>query len=220
MTYLEKNIYNTHLKTFRSKQNLPYKFRKNFSNFQDTENYIYVKKLGIFFNKFPYIDIQTFFDAPYEMYSDGDPYELRFYVTPKATKMYGLYIKKLDNEEPDSDIQIEFIKTSLMNMFTFCRDNKLVLPEYLHHKTNNIHTFIMHIRERRSSLYVLLCLPEFDKIIGTYPNSQLDFTTGKKFQEELANYRTRLYNCRTVRTICEDGLDKITLLLNKLKKNI
>lgn len=215
MTYLEQNIYNTYLKTSRSRKNLPFKFRKNFSNFQDTEQYVYVKKLGLFFNKFPHIDMQMFFDAPYEMYPEDDSYDLRFYITPKAIKMYSLYIKQIDAKKPDSDEQIDFIKKSLMNIFVFCRDNNLQLSDYLNHKTNNVHTFIMHIRERKVSLYILLCLPGFGEIIESYPNSQLEFTTGKKFQEELANYRTSLYNCMKVRAICNDGLSKIKKILIK-----
>ena len=92
MTFLEKDIYNTYIRVSRSKQNLPYKYRKNFDNFADTSNYVYVKKLGKFFTKFSHINVSDFFDAPYEIYPDNDSYDLRFYITPKAVKIYSSYI--------------------------------------------------------------------------------------------------------------------------------
>mgnify|MGYP003680734664 FL=1 len=42
ITYLEKNIYNTYLKVSRSRQNLPYRFRKDFTDFVDTDKYVYI----------------------------------------------------------------------------------------------------------------------------------------------------------------------------------
>lgn len=220
MTYLEQTIYNTYIKISRSKQNLPYRLRKDFSDFEDTEKYVYVKKLSMFFNKFPHIRIQEFFEAPYSVYPPGETYDLRFYITPKAVKAYSVHIRKLDELEPDSDIQIQFIKDSLMNIFIFCKDKKIGLSKYLDCKTNNLHDVVMHIKERRVSLYVLLCLPGFNNVISSHSPAELDFITGKKFMEELANHRTRLYNCLKVKKVCETGLDKIKKLLNKLESNI
>ena len=220
ITYLEQTIYNTYLKVSRTKQDKPFRFRKDFTDFVDTDKYIFVKKLGYFFNKFPHIDIEQFFTAPYEVFDDNDHYDLKFYTTPKATRMYGLYIKKINDMAPDSDIQIEFIKTSLMNMYVFCKDNKLLLTDYMSHKTNDLHTCISHLRERKVSVYVLMCFPDFDNILRSYPQSRLEFTLGKKFAEDLAHYKIRLYNCKRVQEICKEGLAKIKKLLIKLNKNI
>jgi hypothetical protein len=220
ITYLEKNIYNTYLKVSRSRQNLPYRFRKDFTDFVDTDKYVYIKRLGSFFNKFPHIDMDNFFEAPYDIFEDQGSYDLKFYTTPKAVRMYGLYIKKINDMAPDSDIQIEFIKKSLMNLYTFCRDNNHTLDQYTQHKINDIHVCIMHLRERKVSIYVLLCLPNFDQVIGSYPQSRLEFTLGKKFANELAHSKIRLYNCKRVREVCKDGLSKIKKLLIKLNDNI
>ena len=57
MTNYEKNIYNTYLRISRSQQNSPYKLRKNFNNFEDTENYVYVKRLAGFFRSYKHVDL-------------------------------------------------------------------------------------------------------------------------------------------------------------------
>ena len=152
MTFLEKNIYNTYLRISRTRNNLPYKLRKDFNNFQDNENYVFVKRLGIFFNKFPHIRLEEFFNAPYEMYHDDDIFDLKFYTSPKATKMYGLYVKKKDDQDPDSEDQIKYIKSSLLFIFQYCKENQIDLDQYLQRKSGDVNTFIVHLRERKASI--------------------------------------------------------------------
>ena len=115
MTSGEQYIYNTYLMVSRSRQNKPYKRRKNFDNFKDNPNYVFIKRLSMFFNKHSNINIVDFFNAPYKVYPDQEQYyDLRFYTTPKCVRLYGLYVKKLDMEDPDSDTQISRIKKSLL----------------------------------------------------------------------------------------------------------
>ena len=61
---------------------------------------------------------------------------------------------------------------------------------------------------------------QFDNVLKTYTQSRLEFTLGKKFAEDLAHYKIRLYNCKRVQEICKEGLTKIKKLLIKLKENI
>lgn len=220
MTFLEKNIYNTYLKVSRTRNNLPYRFRKNFDNFKDSEHYVSVKRLGIFFNKFPHIKLEDFFNAPYEVYLDDDMFDLKFYTTPKATKMYGLYTKKRDDESPDSENQIAYIKSSLLFIYEYCRDNKLTLDEYINHRTEDIHTFLTHLRERKVSIYALFGLDGATSALQSYPESRLEFTLGKEFTKNVATYKIRLYNSRKAKRICEDGLAGIKKILHKIKNHI
>ncbi|NBW58174.1 hypothetical protein EBR43_10440, partial [bacterium] len=66
MSEFEKFIYNSYLKVFKTATNSPYKLRKNFSDIND-EAFICVKKLASFFKRFPSIDIESFFKAPYKI---------------------------------------------------------------------------------------------------------------------------------------------------------
>ena len=91
MTETEKIVYNTFLRVSRSQRNKPYRLRKDFSKFEDSPDYPFVKKLANFFRKFPHIAIDTFFSAPYHVYDDtSEFYDIKFYTTPRATKLYGI----------------------------------------------------------------------------------------------------------------------------------
>ena len=63
MTNYEKTIYNTYLRVTRTAQNKPFRYRKNFDNFEDTKNYMYVKKLAMFFKNYKHVDPDIFFQA-------------------------------------------------------------------------------------------------------------------------------------------------------------
>ena len=53
MTDFEKKIYNKHLAISRSIRNKAFKLKKDFSNFEADTRYMYIKKLSIFFSKYP-----------------------------------------------------------------------------------------------------------------------------------------------------------------------
>jgi len=94
-----KSIYNTWLSYYRGKQNKPYRFKKDFKNFEKTKNYIYCQKLENLFDNNTEVDLNEFFNAPYEVYSnDEEGYDLKFYTTRKAIKVYNVYkqIKQKD----------------------------------------------------------------------------------------------------------------------------
>lgn len=94
MTDFEKSVYNSFLATSRSAQNKPFKIRKNFKNFEDSSNYIHLQRLCRLFARNPSITPQQFFLAPYKIWEDGGYFDLRFYTTPKALKIYKLYKQK------------------------------------------------------------------------------------------------------------------------------
>ena len=214
---LEKLIYNTYLRISRTKQGLPFRYRKNFNNFEDDKNYVYVRRLYNFFKKFGHVNIEEFFLAPYYVYSDPEPhYDLKFYTSPRAVKVFGSYMKIKDNEDPDSQSQILRIKASLMFIFTFCKDTNIQLDEYTNHMTADINTFILHLRDRKVSIYTLFGFENFENRLMSCPNDRLNFTLGQEFINKLANYKVRYYNSNKLMLILKQGLDNIKNLLHKL----
>ena len=218
---LEKNIYNTYLRISRSRQNRPFRYRKNFNGFENDTNYVYVKRLQAFFCKFRHINIEDFFQSPYYVYPDPEPfYDLKFYTSPRAIKVFGSYVKMKDNEDPDTDSQINRVKDSLLYIFTFCRDNSLDLDQYLDHATNDIQTFILHLRDRNTSVYCLFGFPGLENKLHTCPSDLLSFTVGDDFINKLANFKTRYYNSIKLKPVVEQGILNIKKLLHKHKHTI
>jgi len=56
-----------------------------------------------------HINRRLYFEAPYEIYTDKNYFDLQFYTTMAAIKTYNLYTKQLNAKKPDCRSQIEFI---------------------------------------------------------------------------------------------------------------
>ena len=95
MTKFEQAIYNCHLATVRAGCNKPYKLRKQWKDFEEKPEYFHVKKLANFFQRHDNIDMSEFFKAPFIIYPEPANYDLQFYTTLKATKIYKIYKNKL-----------------------------------------------------------------------------------------------------------------------------
>ena len=105
-----------------------------------------------------------------------------------------------------------------MFIFTFCRDHEMLLDDYVEHRTGSVHSFVMHLRERNVSLYVILGIDGSESALSTYPNSQLDFTLGENFKNRLAICRSKLYNSIKSKRVIQQGLIQIKKILQKHKK--
>ena len=214
MTALEKNVYNTFLRISRSRQNKPFKLRKDFSKFQDTENYVYVKKIAMLLANHQHINIEDFFNAPYEVYpDDASRVDLKFYTSLKATSVYSIYKKKQDDMLPDE--QTDRVKDSLFFIYNFCKDNNLDLDSYIKHKTGTEYSFMLHLRERKVNIYTLFGMKHFDTIMTRMNPDAAKFTIGHLYSS-LDLYRSRYYNSKNTINIVSQGTKK----LNKILRNI
>ena len=212
----EKEIYNTFLRITRTQNNKPFQYRKNFDNFESHTDYPFIQKLSRFFKKFPHIRIEEFMVAPYKVYPDAAQYyDIKFYTTPKAIKLYSLYMDNMAAQSPDNDQHIEQIKESMFFIFKFCRDTNITLQEYTEHMSGDIHTVLSHIRDRKITPYVVFGIKDLGDIARGYPSDFLDFMAGKNFQERVDLYRSRYYNSRKAKAIIQKSIKHITKLITK-----
>jgi hypothetical protein len=211
MTANEQSIYNLYLSVTRSAENKPFKLRKDFSDFEQTEYYIFIKKLTLFFAKFPQIKPKFFFEAPYKIYSSGH-FDLKYYVTQKAIKSYSLYMKQKREELPDSLDHISFIKESLLYIAKYCFDHKLKLSEYSTYKTHLVYEWLKHVHEHNVSLYVMMGFDNIMDIINEIPIDEMDL-----FLSDAGNtihtYKIRYNESKQAKQLIINGLTKINKLL-------
>jgi hypothetical protein len=200
-----ENIYNTYLRISRTKKNLPYKTRKDFSTISDDVNYATLLKLENFFNRNSYVNLNDFFEAPYMIYEDENHFDLNFYITQKAMKTYSLYQKKKTYLDPDSDVQRKAVLSGLEFIYKFCKHNKLGLHEYIYHKTNNMNTVFLHLKEKNISVYNCLSFSNFDKVVNSQNYELLEFMLGDVISK-LSIFRTKLYSSVKCNKISTDGL--------------
>jgi len=164
MTEFEKQIYNNFLIVSRSIKNKPFSIRKDFKNFEDTAQYPYVYKLSVFFERFPHLDIKTFFEAPYFVLdsAENDYFPLNFYCSQKAVSTYKQYHENYLIDHPDSTQSLEFIKNSFLFIKDYCWEHDIPLKEYVS-VTNATPAFVEHVKNRKISVYILFAFSDFEK---------------------------------------------------------
>lgn len=216
MSILE-NIYNTYLRISRSKKNLPYKIRKDFSDIQNNQNYTTLLKLENFFKRNSYVNMNDFFEAPYLVYEDEKDFNLDFYLSQKAIKIYSLYQKKKTYLDPDSDIQRKSVLNGLEFIYNFCKNNKIELSDYMKHKTNAMNTVFLHLKEKNVSVYNCLAFSDFQKTVNEQNYELLEFMLGDIISR-LSIFRTKFYASDKCKKISIEGLKILKDRLDKYKK--
>jgi len=215
MNQFEKNLYNTFLKTTREAQGKPWKARRNFEDFEDNDQYVYLKKVVNFFNKFSQVDPVDYFDAPYKVYDETDTYyDLKFYSSQKAIKAYSIYKKELENELPDSPQQIKFMTDSLRFMAQYCHKNKINIKDYITHTENNVLTFAKHYKNRQVSIYALLEFPDIEQVIYKLPQDEQQLFFGDLIKN-LTKFKIRYHKSEKAKNIGHQFITKIQEILKK-----
>ena len=210
----EKIIYNTFLKTSRVKSGLPYRLRKQWHGFEDTPYYAHVLKLKNFFSRNRGVDVAEFFEAPYTIYPGESGFDLDFYSSQKAIKIYTLALKKKMLLDPDDPYHLNQVSRGLKFILKYCQENNIQLQDYLPYKTGIQRIFITHLKERKISIYNLFAFINFDREFKSEDADILRFTLGDIY-DNLDVFRTKYLNSKTLRKIAELGLQKVNNILMK-----
>jgi len=213
MTSFEELIYNKYIAVSRSSQNKPFRLRKDFTDFESTEYYAYVKKLSYFFTKFPHINLDDFFKAPYEIYKDTD-FDLKFYISQRALKVYTLFNQKTRALPPDSDEQLYGIKKSLQYILTFCNNQSILIDDYISHKSGGIPSCALHLKQCKVTMYTLLGFNQFEKTINSSDIEYIKHVLGDIY-DNIPTFRTKFISSKIAKKLSRVGIDKIRDLQSK-----
>jgi hypothetical protein len=208
LTELEKHIYNVYLKTIRSRNNQPYKYRKNFSNLDDIVKK-HLKKISIFLNNYKHISLEDFIIAPYEVYRDETHFDLSYYNTLKAAKAYTIYQNNKVNSDVDSDIQLKYIAQSLIFLQNFCIENKITLDLYLQHIPEKIPSFILHLQEYKTNIYTLLGFKDFTKYLYKQDPDLVKFILGEHLYNSVPDMKVKFLKSKKAFMLVTTGLQRI-----------
>jgi len=119
--------------------------------------------------------------------------------------------------DPDTKEQLDFVKASLLFINKFCRENCLSIENYLNHKTNNVFSFLLHLKNREINIYSVFGFNNFDKQIKASDLEVLKFMFGDMFLNNLSLHRIKFFNSEKCKILVTTGLQK---LLNFNKKNV
>lgn len=204
LSEFEKNIYNEYLKAQR--KNKPFNARKKFDDLND-ETFVVLKQLGSFFASFPSIKIKDFFDAGF---LDNEFQPIAFFKTMRAIKTYRLYVEQ-KLTEVDEEWVLNFIKESLLFIFSFCKQNNVNTRDYLNLVApSGIPWFIIHLKDFKICLYSILDFHNFENKLIEYSNEIMQ-VLGDVFFKELPKHRTAFFASKKCKITARNGLKLIQL---------
>ena len=213
----EKRLYNDYLAISRSSRNQPFQIRKDFDGFEDKVEYAYLRKVANILNQFPQIKSDIFFKAPYLLYPDETWFDLKFFTTQKAIKVYTVYFKKLQEESPDSAENISFIKDSLRYIGMYCIKNNIPISDYITHLSGITKSWMKHIREHNVSLYCMMEFTNLESVIASTPNDEVDMFLDN-INDRIILYRNRYKTSKVARKLVQEGLLRVGALVNNTIK--
>lgn len=213
MTNKEQYIYNCYLETSRKINNLPFRYRKDFEDFDKKEEFIYVNKLSNFFGKFESINVKDFFEAPYFVYNEKY-FDLKFFTSQKAIKAYTIYQTKFLVDNPDNDKTIEKIKESFIFLYKFCKEKNITFDNYIDfiQTDNKLNQFFIHLKNRDIILYVLFVFPNFDKTLKNLDKELKELMFGDTINN-INFFRTKYYSSSRAKKICIDAYNTLNIKL-------
>jgi len=202
-----QELYNTFLRISRKKQDKPYKLRSNWEDFENHKHYNLLIKLKSFFDRNYIVNVEDYFTAPYEVYEEEGFYDLDFYNSMTAVKVYNLFCDKKKNLEPDCEVQQEAVLRGINFIKKFCITKQINLSDYLKYKEPgaNVNSFVVHLKEKNISIYNLFPFKEFDKVYSSIDYSILKFILND-LASRISFFRTKFYSSKTTKNIAITGL--------------
>lgn len=209
LTNSEQRIYNEYLRASRVAAGKPYKLRKNFDDL-DASSELFAKRITRLLNKFQHIMPADFFAAPHNVYGSDEYFDLKFFTTQRALKAYAVYMQQEINADPDATHILQRVVDSLKRLKPFFADHQLNMDSYAQHTTNSLPTFVVHLKERKLSPYVMQEVPRADAVIRAQDAEVMRFMFGNDFFANLNVYRTRYLASTKCKQLVREGIKKIT----------
>jgi hypothetical protein len=213
VTELEKRIYNKHLAVSRSLRNKPFKLKSDFTDFENSSKYPSIKRLSIFFKKYPDVDMDTYFIAPYKIYADTDYFDLAYFASPRAIKAYTTYKNQLLQMSPDKQ-QTE-VKNSLLFISRFCLMNKIQLHDYPTFKLKGMAPeWVYHLKSNKINPYSLMEFRGIFNYINEMPFDERELLLGN-FGRNYTDYKSRYNSSKTLKPFLSVAAEKLKLFIDK-----
>jgi len=204
----DKLIYNTYLKISRTQSGLPFRFRKQWDGFEESQAYPHVLRLKNFFSRNRGVDINDFFTAPYTIYPGESGFDLSFYSSQKAIKIYSLAMRKKILLPPDDEFHLNGIAKGLKFIQTFCFYKKINIDDYIKFKDGVQSAFITHLKERKINIYNLFAFEGFEKKLSENDPDLLRFTLGDIY-DNISVFRAKFLGSKSAKLLATIGVQKI-----------
>jgi len=213
VTETEERIYNKHLAISRSLRNKPFKLKGDFTDFENNPKYVSLKRLSVFFSRYPNIDIDTYFIAPYKIYKDVDHFDLNYFASPRAIKTYTIYKQQQEMLSPDK--QISDVKNSLFFIVKFCITNKVQLHDYPSFKfTGMSPEWVYHLKNKKINPYSLMEFTGIFPYINEMPFDERELLLGN-FGKTYPDFKSRYNSSNELKSFLSKAFITLKLFIDK-----
>lgn len=215
MTETGKIIYNHYLRALRVNNGKPFREKKNFVDFEKSDDYKYIYKMESFFKQYPHLLKYDFFNAPYKIYKEEKQYfTLKYFASYKGLKTCVEYYNSLLKENPDN--QLDFIKDSLKFIAEFCIEKRISVSDYIYYKSITQNDFLKHLKEHHISWYVVFGIKGMMDIIHKLDSDEFELYFGSNIN--IGELQYSYSSSKTAKVFIEKGLQKITNFVTKSLK--
>lgn len=170
-----------------------------------------LETLDKFLTAYPNIEWSAYFSAPHKIYSDDTKYPLEFFTTQKAKKVYAVYMKSLETQDPDSPDSLIRLQQSLKFVFEFCKAKGLTFSDYGAYCEDSLPCVVDHLKTHKINYYTLHSIG-----ISRLNIEQriLDFVFGD-FYGMLQATKNKFYASKTMKEFSKQAIQKLTNKLNE-----
>jgi hypothetical protein len=213
VTELEKRIYNKHLAVSRSLRNKPFKLKNDFTDFEKDSRYVAIRRINTLVNKYPDIDLDVYFMAPYKLYKDVEYFDLNYFASPRAIKSYTIYKQELTLKSPDS--QWDDIKKSLRYIGMFCLKHKIDLTLYPTFKlTGSEPEWIYQLKKGEINIYSLMEFSGIYDLIDKMPEDTKELLLGN-YGTKFTDFRSAYLHSSNVRLLLPEAYNTLKIFIDK-----
>jgi len=211
MTDFQKRIYNKHLAVSKIVKNKPFRVRVNFEKF-DESRLVFLKKIETFLSKYPEVDIDRYFIAPYKLYPDVEYFDLSYFASPRAIKSYSLYSNIIKLQQPDE--QKTDVAESLRFIGSFCINHKINLDDYGVFRKDLEPCWVYHLKTGKINCYTLMEFPGIYSIIEEMPGDERIFLLGE-FGTNFLEYRNKYNNSKLLKPFLIKAYQKVKFFVDR-----
>jgi len=185
----------------------------NFENF-DVGDAILLKRISSMLQKYPHIKPEDYFRAPFVINPNDEYFDLSFFAGMGGVNAYTMYMKYIQELDPDNPLQLDLIKDSLRFIGSFCVKHKIALKDYPNYKTGITYDWMKHLKQHQISVYALMDFAGINDIIMQAQEDEKELFLGDVGKKFLA-YKTKYLNSTLARELVEKGMCRVQNVIDK-----
>lgn len=208
-----KTLYNQYLRISRTSKGLPFKYRSNFENFYETEQFVCIKKIERILQNNPSIKAEEFFTAPFNLYPN-ETFSLSFFTSLKAVKTYSIYMKKLLSSQLDGEYHLRTLAESLKIIRLICIENKINVKDVPRLTTKGLAPdWMILLKNREINPFVMFGFSNLKQILDSLDKQAIQLIIPDFYTDYYSNL-SKFNNSSKAKILVDKGLKLIQKQIN------